>query len=133
MIKLKLSDLDHMWPSFTQLLRYEFKAEVAFDIYRMARQVRDVYQDFVNARDVVLRKHGTPEANGYRVSLQNLPAFQEEMKPLLDKEVEIPVNPLSMTMILRNAPKAMAPSVFVDLEPFFNDDVKDVDLRPTGK
>jgi hypothetical protein len=133
MIKLKLSDLERIWPSFTQLLRYEFQANVAFDIFRMARPVKEVYQDFVNAREVVVRKHGVEEGGGYRVMPQNIPAFHEDMKPLLDKVIELPIEPLSMTVLLQNAPKTMAPSVFIDLEPFFKDDVKDINLKSIGK
>lgn len=133
MVKFKLSDLERMWPSFKQFLQYEFKANVAFDIFRMARPVKECYQDFIQAREVIIRKHGVQEEAGYRIPPQNIPAFQKDMQPLLDKEVELPIKPLSMTVLLQNAPKSMAPSVFVDLELFFEDDVEDVDLKSIGE
>lgn len=127
MIKITVEKLDATWPSFIKLLQYEFSPEFAFDLYRFGRPIKAAYEDFVKARRILIEKYGRQEGQMINIPPHSVPAFEKEIKPLLQKEIKIDVELLSLSSLIQNAPKAIAPSILMDMvDVFIKDDVEEM-------
>lgn len=66
--------------------------KLGFYIAKNMRLIRNEIIEYIDIREAMVRKHGVPEAGGYRIPPEKIASFIESMKPYDDIECSfIPV------------------------------------------
>lgn len=105
MITVKLSNIIDSTEALKALMTKPLKARTAFAVARIAREVEKEYNLFNQSRTELIQKYGEKDENGelkvteegnYTVSKDNIAEFNTSFQELLDTEIEINAEPVSM-------------------------------------
>ena len=105
MITVKLSNIIDSTEALRTLMTKPLKARTAFAVARIAREVEKEYNLFNQSRTELIQKYGEKDENGelkvteegnYTVSKDNIAEFNASFQELLDTEIEINAEPVSM-------------------------------------
>lgn len=105
MITVKLSNIIDSTEALKALMTKPLKARTAFAVARIAREVEKEYNLFNQSRTELIQKYGEKDENGelkvteegnYTVSKDNIAEFNTSFQELLDTEIEVNAEPVSM-------------------------------------
>ncbi len=127
MIKVKINDLLNATEVLQALSKKSLKARLAFDISRILKAADAEVSQFNEARMKILQKYGEKDENGElasdekgncKITKENLTDFNNELNELVNAEVELNANKISMEALdsLNFMPVEM-----VALEPFIEE------------
>ena len=128
MIKIKLGGLVNSIDVLQRLAKMDFKAKMAWQISKLLTAAEKEIQEFNQTRMNLVTKYGAKDENGELITDENgnctIPAevnaqFATEISELLNAEVELNVNPISIDD-LGNAD--FTPSDMTILEQFFKEE-----------
>lgn len=124
MIKVKISDLLNSTETLQKLAQKDFKAKLAWEIARLLKAAEGEIQQFNETRMNLIKKYGEKDENGELVTdekgncrIQNevLNQFTVELNELVDSEVEINANKISLKLLEEID---FTPADMAALEPF---------------
>lgn len=127
MIKVKILDLLNSVEILRKLSQQDFKAKTAWQIVRLLKAAENEIQGFSEARMNLITKYAEKDENGALIKDDNdnvklvpetMEAFSAEVNELLESEIEINANKLSIEQ-LENAD--FTPSEMAMLEPFIEE------------
>lgn len=128
MIKVTIADLLNSTETLQKLSQKDFKAKLAWSIARLLKSAEAEIQSFNETRMNLIKKYGEKDENGElitddngncKIPNANMVEFNEELKDMLDAEVEINANKLSIDLLedIEFTPSDMAVlEPFVDME-----------------
>ena len=128
MIKVTIADLLNSTETLQKLSQKDFKAKLAWSIARLLKSAEAEIQSFNETRMNLIKKYGEKDENGElitddngncKIPNANMVEFNDELKDMLDTEVEINANKLSIDLLedIEFTPSDMAVlEPFVDME-----------------
>lgn len=128
MIKVTIADLLNSTETLQKLSQKDFKAKLAWSIARLLKSAEAEIQSFNETRMNLIKKYGEKDENGElitddngncKIPNANMVEFNDELKDMLDAEVEINANKLSIDLLedIEFTPSDMAVlEPFVDME-----------------
>ena len=128
MITLKISDLLNATETLQSLSQKSLKAKLAFSVAKLLKGAEAEIQQFNDTRMKIITKYGEKDENGElktdekgncKIAQETVNEFSSELTELLQTEVEINANKLSMND-LENI--EFTPNEMVLLEPFMDMD-----------
>ena len=105
MIKLKISDIINSVSTLKELMGKSLKSRVAYKVARLAREVENEYKLYDEKRIDLIKKYANHDENGelildeegsFSVADENVAAFRKELMELMDVEIELNVDKLSL-------------------------------------
>lgn len=121
-IKLKLYALQAAVPALSALGSAKLPAKAAYSVAKVLRAAQSELSLFEEQRNKLIKELGTEDkAGNFSVApgSEAMARFQAEIKPLLDTEIEIAVNPLPLSVLERaelSAHDLMALDAFITEE-----------------
>lgn len=124
MIKVKISDLLNSTETLQKLAQKDFKAKLAWEIARLLKAAEGEIQQFNETRMNLIKKYGekdendelvTDEKGNCRIQNEVLNQFTVELNELVDSEVEINANKISLKLLEEID---FTPADMAALEPF---------------
>lgn len=128
MIKVTIADLLNSTETLQKLSQKDFKAKLAWSIARLLKSAEAEIQSFNETRMNLIKKYGEKDENdelitddngNCKIPNANMVEFNDELKDMLDAEVEINANKLSIDLLedIEFTPSDMAVlEPFVDME-----------------
>ena len=126
MIKVTIADLLNSTETLQKLSQKDFKAKLAWSIARLLKSAEAEIQSFNETRMNLIKKYGEKDENGElitddngncKIPNANMVEFNDELKDMLDAEVEINANKLSIDLL---EDIEFTPSDMAVLEPFID-------------
>jgi hypothetical protein len=102
MIKVKLVDLVAAEGALLRLSKERLRLREAYDVEKRMRAIRPELTWFHEKREEMIRNLGEDKGDGaYEIKQdsENFKVFQDEMKELLDKDIELAILPLSINIL----------------------------------
>jgi hypothetical protein len=102
MIKVKLVDLVAAEGALLRLSKERLRLREAYDVEKRMRAIRPELTWFHEKREEMIRNLGKDKGDGaYEIKQgsENFKVFQDEMKELLDKDIELAILPLSINIL----------------------------------
>ena len=125
MIKVNLNDILNASETFNAIMQQSFKGSLAFKIARLARELSKEMETFNAERQKLLQKYCVKDENGelktndngtVQVEPDKINEFNEEFSSLLETEVEINAEKLSMDSL---DSFDITPQQMISIEKFF--------------
>ena len=106
MIKITLRELVGSRNVLLKISRFEVSAKNSFIISKFTKKIESEFVDFTEKHDALVTKYGTKndEDGKYMVSAEgeNWVPFNNELKELLDLEIEIPIEKVDLEILEEN-------------------------------
>lgn len=127
MIKVNLNDILNASETFNVIMQQSFKGSLAFKIARLARELSKEMETFNAERQKLLQKYCVKDENGelktndngtVQVEPDKINEFNEEFSSLLETEVEINAEKLSMNSL---DSFDITPQQMISIEKFFEE------------
>ena len=127
MIKVSLNDILNASETFNAIMQQSFKGSLAFKIARLARELSKEMETFNAERQKLLQKYCVKDENGelktndngtVQVEPGKINEFNEEFSSLLETEVEINAEKLSMDSL---DSFDITPQQMISIEKFFEE------------
>ena len=127
MIKVNLNDILNASETFNAIMQQSFKGSLAFKIARLARELSKEMETFNAERQKLLQKYCIKDENGelktndngtVQVEPDKINEFNEEFSSLLETEVEINAEKLSMDSL---DSFDITPQQMISIEKFFEE------------
>lgn len=127
MIKVNLNDILNASETFNTIMQQSFKGSLAFKIARLARELSKEMETFNAERQKLLQKYCVKDENGelktndngtVQVEPDKINEFNEEFSSLLETEVEINAEKLSMDSL---DSFDITPQQMISIEKFFEE------------
>lgn len=127
MIKIKLGDLINSTEVLQKLSQTEMKAKLAWSVTRLLKAADKEMQEFNETRMNLIKKYGEKDENGElvtddknncKIPEANLAQFSSELNELIDEEIEVNANALSLEAL---EDKEFTPAEMSVLEPFIEE------------
>ena len=127
MIKVNLNDILDASETFNTIMQQSFKGSLAFKIARLARELDKEMKTFNEERQKLLQRYCVKDENGelktddngmVRVESDKINDFNEEFSSLLETEVEINAEKLSMDSL---DSFDITPQQMISIEKFFEE------------
>lgn len=127
MIKVNLNDILNASETFNVIMQQSFKGSLAFKIARLARELSKEMETFNAERQKLLQKYCVKDENGelktnengtVQVEPDRINEFNEEFSSLLETEVEINAEKLSMDSL---DSFDITPQQMISIEKFFEE------------
>lgn len=127
MIKVSLNDILNASETFNAIMQQSFKGSLAFKIARLARELSKEMETFNTERQKLLQKYCVKDENGelkandngtVQVEPDKINEFNEEFSSLLETEVEINAEKLSMDSL---DSFDITPQQMISIEKFFEE------------
>lgn len=127
MIKVNLNDILNASDTFNAIMQQSFKGSLAFKIARLARELSKEMETFNAERQKLLQKYCIKDENGelktndngtVQVEPDKINEFNEEFSSLLETEVEINAEKLSMDSL---DSFDITPQQMISIEKFFEE------------
>lgn len=127
MIKVSLNDILNASETFNTIMQQSFKGSLAFKIARLARELSKEMETFNTERQKLLQKYCVKDENGelktndngtVQVEPDKINEFNEEFSSLLETEVEINAEKLSMDSL---DSFDITPQQMISIEKFFEE------------
>ena len=127
MIKVNLNDILNASGTFNAIMQQSFKGSLAFKIARLARELSKEMETFNAERQKLLQKYCVKDENGelktsdngtVQVEPDKINEFNEEFSSLLETEVEINAEKLSMDSL---DSFDITPQQMISIEKFFEE------------
>lgn len=127
MIKVSLNDILNASETFNAIMQQSFKGSLAFKIARLARELSKEMETFNAERQKLLQKYCVKDENGelktndngtVQVEPDKINEFNEEFSSLLETEVEINAEKLSMDSL---DSFDITPQQMISIEKFFEE------------
>ena len=127
MIKVNLNDILNASETFNTIMQQSFKGSLAFKIARLARELSKEMETFNTERQKLLQKYCVKDENGelktndngtVQVEPDKINEFNEEFSSLLETEVEINAEKLSMDSL---DSFDITPQQMISIEKFFEE------------
>ena len=127
MIKVNLNDILNASETFNAIMQQSFKGSLAFKIARLARELSKEMETFNTERQKLLQKYCVKDENGelktndngtVQVEPDKINEFNEEFSSLLETEVEINAEKLSMDSL---DSFDITPQQMISIEKFFEE------------
>ena len=127
MIKVNLNDILNASDTFNAIMQQSFKGSLAFMIARLARELSKEMETFNAERQKLLQKYCVKDENGelktndngtVQVEPDKINEFNEEFSSLLETEVEINAEKLSMDSL---DSFDITPQQMISIEKFFEE------------
>ena len=127
MIKVNLNDILNASDTFNAIMQQSFKGSLAFKIARLARELSREMETFNAERQKLLQKYCVKNENGelktndngtVQVEPDKVNEFNEEFSSLLETEVEINAEKLSMDSL---DSFDITPQQMISIEKFFEE------------
>ena len=127
MIKVNLNDIINASETFNVIMQQSFKGSLAFKIARLARELSKEMETFNAERQKLLQKYCVKDENGelktndngtVQVEPDKISEFNEEFSSLLETEVEINAEKLSMDSL---DSFDITPQQMISIEKFFEE------------
>ena len=127
MIKVNLNDILNASETFNVIMQQSFKGSLAFKIARLARELSKEMETFNAERQKLLQKYCVKDENGelktndngtVQVEPDKINEFNEEFSSLLETEVEINAEKLSMDSL---DSFDITPQQMISIEKFFEE------------
>jgi hypothetical protein len=127
MIKVNLNDILNASGTFNAIMQQSFKGSLAFKIARLARELSKEMETFNAERQKLLQKYCMKDENGelktndngtVQVEPDKINEFNEEFSSLLETEVEINAEKLSMDSL---DSFDITPQQMISIEKFFEE------------
>ena len=127
MIKVNLNDILNASDTFNAIMQQSFKGSLAFKIARLARELSKEMETFNAERQKLLQKYCIKDENGelktndngtVQVEPNKINEFNEEFSSLLETEVEINAEKLSMDSL---DSFDITPQQMISIEKFFEE------------
>lgn len=127
MIKVNLNDILNASETFNAIMQQSFKGSLAFKIARLARELSKEMETFNAERQKLLQKYCVKDENGelktndngtVQVEPDKINEFNEEFSSLLETEVEINAEKLSMDSL---DSFDITPQQMISIEKFFEE------------
>lgn len=127
MIKVNLNDILNASDTFNAIMQQSFKGSLAFKIARLARELSKEMETFNAERQKLLQKYCVKDENGelktndngtVQVEPDKINEFNEEFSSLLETEVEINAEKLSMDSL---DSFDITPQQMISIEKFFEE------------
>lgn len=108
MIKVTIGNIVNSVEVLQKLGKKDFKAKLAWSIARLLKEAEKEVQGFNEARLKLINKYGIKDENGQlitddngncKIIQENIPDFNKELNDLVDTEVEINANKISMNLL----------------------------------
>lgn len=124
-MKVKLAEIVDAMPAMAVFARKELPAKAAYRVAKLVRKMTDEHRDFQAARTEAFKKYGEKtmlkdergqEQEGYKLKPENMEACDQELRALLDEEVDL--EGCTMIAFADIEKLELAPAVLADLEPF---------------
>lgn len=105
MIKVKISSLLNSTEALQKLAGTDLKAKLAWQVARLLKAAEAELQSFNEARTNLIKKYGEKDENGELITDENgnckitpnfIDTFSNELNELIDSEVEISANKISI-------------------------------------
>ena len=105
MIKVKISSLLNSNEALQKLAGTDLKAKLAWQVARLLKAAEAELQSFNEARTNLIKKYGEKDENGELITDENgnckitpnfIDTFSNELNELIDSEVEISANKISI-------------------------------------
>lgn len=105
MINVKISDLLNSTEALQKLAGTDLKAKLAWQVARLLKAAEAELQSFNEARTNLIKKYGEKDENGELITDENgnckitpnfIDTFSNELNELIDSEVEISANKISI-------------------------------------
>ena len=126
MIKVKLNDLLNGTDALQKLAGTQLKAKLAWQVGKLLKAADAEIQEFNETRRNLITKYGekdesgeliTDEKGNCRIENDNMTAFTDELNELINSEVEINANKISIESL---EDKEFTPSEMAQLEIFID-------------
>ena len=127
MIKVNLNDILNASDTFNAIMQQSFKGSLAFKIARLAHELSKEMETFNAERQKLLQKYCVKDENGelktndngtVQVEPDKINEFNEEFSSLLETEVEINAEKLSMDSL---DSFDITPQQMISIEKFFEE------------
>lgn len=124
MIKVKISDLLNGTEALKKLAETQLKAKLAWQVGRILKAADTEIQSFNDTRMDLIKKYGEKDENGElitdekgncKVMPDGIENFSNELNELINSEVEINANKISIDSL---EDKEFTPAEMSQLEPF---------------
>lgn len=87
---MNLKEVANVGQALDVILNQPMKAKIAFRIACATKEFRKEYNLFIDTREKLVKKYGTPQESGMvRVAQENLFTFNEELTELVAEEVQV--------------------------------------------
>jgi hypothetical protein len=97
-VKVKLFKLVQSVDQLSVLSSTKFQASMTLKIMRIMRAVRPELEDYDKKKNDLIKKFGVTLDNGdVKVSPDRMNDFFTELNPVLEQEVELPIEPIKLS------------------------------------
>ncbi len=98
-MKVKLAQVQRAQQALQKLLTVNFPIKTAFKLSRMIKPFNAVLADIEEQRTKLVKQHGEPVEEGFKVKDSSMSVFQKELFEFLQEEVNIEVEPISIDLL----------------------------------
>jgi hypothetical protein len=97
-MKITLREINEIRPSLESLLKISIPAKISFKLGRLCNQIRNEFKECENQRENLIKKYGQEdkEKGEIRVLPENIEKFTNELRSLLEVEVDLNFDPVSI-------------------------------------
>jgi hypothetical protein len=95
-MKLTLGQLKNSEPALVALSNCTLPITIAYRISKALKVIASELADLEDARQKLVQKYGVEKEGNVVVIEENLNMFVEELNPLLQEEIEIPLEPITV-------------------------------------
>lgn len=96
-MKITLGELLNGKPALEKLVNLEISIKTAYKLSRIINKLNNELQNFEDQRQKLVSKYGEPEENGnVIVTQENMEAFSNELNELINLEIELAYEPVSL-------------------------------------
>jgi len=120
-MKVKLETIVSARPKLEKLFSLPLPAKTSYRVMRLMKKITSELKMFEQKRIDLVKKYGEPTENNkniYNVKPDEILNFQKDMQEVLDVEIEIEFEPLTLDMLGNNA---MSASDLLELEEFIKE------------
>lgn len=101
-MKIKLEELPKMVEALVSLSKRDYKAKTAYRISKISKKIFKEFEIFNEERMKLIKKYGLKDDDGELITkdghyqFEDKEAFDGEIKELLDTEIQVNIEPLSI-------------------------------------
>lgn len=114
-MEIELRDIIQAQGSYDELMQTKMPPKAAYWLMKAGRVIEREIKTFTETRDKVIREVGEHdgETDTYKIPIDKLQAFSEQMDDLLDETTDVNIKPLTMEMV-EDGFDSIAPRVLID-------------------
>ena len=98
-MKVKLAQVQRAQQALQKLLSVNFPIKTAFKLSRMIKPFNAVLADIEEQRTKLVKQHGEPVEDGFKVKEDCMSVFQQELFEFLQEEVDLEVEPIRIDLL----------------------------------